>query len=92
MLGECPRTPEEQRGCPFADKAGCFSNEHHTKWPKSRYRTPLERAYRELEEHRIQMCQWDHQLLHQIETPPSKPTISEMIVALTVSLDRELVT
>jgi hypothetical protein len=60
------------------------SNEHHIYFPAYWYATELETAYRDLPQHKIQMCICAHDELHRKIQPPEKPSVAQMIVALTV--------
>lgn len=77
--------------CELADKRKQRkSNEHHLYFPKNRYTTPLEVAFRELEINKVQMCVCDHNYLHETTYPPKKPSVGEMCVALTVWINNEV--
>jgi hypothetical protein len=81
MIGECP-SPNKS-GCPYADsKRGCVSNQHHAYWPRRAYRTAVERAFRELSENKEQLCVFEHDLLHELEEPPAKPSVEHMVQAI----------
>jgi hypothetical protein len=80
MLGVCPR--ENTPGCPYMERGGCASNEHHRLWPRRRYKSQLEKQFRDLPENKEQLCRWEHDLLHEFELPPEKPSLETMLVAL----------
>lgn len=96
MIGQCPSKHET---CPyynakpkktlrkqFGEKTGCYADVHHYQFPKRDYVTPIERAFREMPENKEQMCRWDHDLEH-FEASPRKPSLEQMIVALTAMID-----
>jgi hypothetical protein len=60
------------------------SNEHHIYFPAYWYATELEIAFRDLPEHKIQMCICAHDELHRRTQPPEKPSVAQMIGALSV--------
>ena len=47
---------------------------HHIYFPRSDYRSALEQAFRELPEHKVVLPFWFHNLLHQYQSPPEKPS------------------
>jgi hypothetical protein len=77
MRGEC--TPEQKERCPLSQH---YSDTHHTKYPASAYRQPVERAFRNLPENLEQMCRYEHNELHANEEPPEKPSIQFMAEAV----------
>lgn len=78
--GECPN-PDPN--CTYAGQ-GCFSDIHHTKYPRRDYRTPLEREFRELPENKVRMCRAEHDELHASEFPPPKPSREVMLGAVSI--------
>lgn len=54
-------------------------NKHHIWWPKSRYQTDLERTFRELPCHIVELAVPLHDLLHECSDPPRKPQSFEMV-------------
>lgn len=95
MLERCPKT---QEACPYYDRnppkwmkrlghfAGCTANTHHEYYPARDYVTPLENAFRELPENKTQLCRWEHDIVHLEELEPPKPTVHQMVLALTVQI------
>lgn len=69
--------------CVFCDNADCFYDRHHYYWPRSRYKTPLEREFRGLFIERMPRCL--HVKIHLTQKPPRKPSrkIMERVVATT---------
>lgn len=65
--------------CKYAPR--CYSDEHHLAWPRSDYRTKVERDFRNLSINKVQICRAEHDELH-LEEPPTKPTRDEMLGAL----------
>lgn len=79
-----------ERGCqPSPDcpnfTSGCFEDTHHAYWPKTEYRTKLERTFRNLEVNKEEMCRAQHAELHATEQPPEKPTWDFMAGAVLAS-------
>lgn len=86
MIGECPSP--NKRGCHIGvGQYRCRSNEHHLYWPARDYKTEIENEFRELPENKVQLCMYDHDMLHVQQEPPQKPTLETMIVALTVQIE-----
>lgn len=54
------------------------TNIHHLYWPASAYQTKLERRFRELPCHKVEMGIEAHALLHRHHRPPRKPDGGEM--------------
>ena len=77
MRGEC--TPEQKEVCPLRTH---FQDEHHLMYPKRDYSQPVEKAYRELPENKVQMCRHEHNELHATQEPPLKPSIETMAEAV----------
>lgn len=70
-------------GCPFIDtERGCKSNKHHKYFPSKSYKTKLEKDFRELQDNKVQMCMWMHNVLHASTPPPEKPPREEMLKAV----------
>lgn len=75
--------PSANEGCRFYEtELGCVTNTHHRYWPKRRYTTSVERAFRELPDNKVDLCMDEHRELHATEAPPHKPTRNEMLQAL----------
>lgn len=55
---------------------------HHEFWPKSSYKTKLERQFRELPENKTRICAQEHDDLHACNLPPEKPERYEMLQAV----------
>jgi hypothetical protein len=62
--------------CPSCGKSDCFTDRHHAYWPRSRYKTPLEREFRGLFITPMRRC--EHTELHWKTPPPPKPTRAVM--------------
>lgn len=77
------RCPDANESCKYWDsKHGCGFNTHHLYYPRRDYTSPVERDFRELPENKVQLCMAEHDLLHQIEQPPVKPSRDEMLLAI----------
>jgi len=57
-------------------------NRHHLYFPRKNYRTPLERAFRNLPCHIVWLDVEAHRLLHVYSKPPTKPRRQDMELAL----------
>ena len=55
------------------------TNVHHLWWPSGRYKTPLERMFRELPCHKVELAIEAHNLIHRHSPPPDKPPPHEMV-------------
>lgn len=75
--GKC--TPEQMEVCPLRRH---FSDLHHTYYPRSEYRTKVEKEFRELPENKVQLCRNEHQEIHATEPDPVKPSREYMIAAI----------
>jgi len=74
-----------QNVCPLADtRRGCFEDVHHLYWPQNRYRTQLEKEFRELDENKVRICRAEHNELHDVR-PPEHPFHEEMRAAVALS-------
>lgn len=62
---------------------------HHLYWPRNRYQTELESAFRNLPMNVVQICECAEKMIHQFTSPPDKPSLQEMIIALTVEFTPE---
>ena len=77
MRENCPIAHE---GCKY--HPNCFADTDHYYYPKSDYKTPLEKEFRELPENKQQICREMHDLRHITETPPPKPDLNFMREAI----------
>ena len=75
--GECP--PEQMEVCPLTIH---FKDVHHLYFPRRDYNNRVEKEYRELPPHKVEMCRNEHNELHATEQPPTKPPRSEMLRAI----------
>lgn len=74
---------ENQDSCRLQDTArGCFEDVHHLYFPRSEYRTPTEKRFRELDENKIRMCRNMHDTEHAVIEPPLKPDLEIMKMAI----------
>lgn len=55
------------------------TNVHHLYWPASAYKTALERTFRCLPCHQVEMGIVAHIKLHRYQRPPEKPPTWEMV-------------
>lgn len=79
MIGRC-ENPDYN--CKYRRTIG-----HHLYHPKRDYQTELENAFRNLGCNIVQMCECAEKQLHEFTNPPSKPSVEEMVVALTVKFE-----
>lgn len=70
MKGRC--SAEARAACPFVSRA-CFTDEHHLAFPANRYRTRVERRWRELEFNKTQIPRCIHDAIHASGYFPAKP-------------------
>lgn len=87
MRSECFSANEECKY--FSGPDGCHASTHHLLYPRGQYRTALEKEYRELPSHKVQMCRQEHDELHATEQPPTKPPRDEMLRAIASQALRE---
>lgn len=80
----CPNTNE---ACKYYPE--CYADEHHLVWPKKNYKSPIEREYRSLPEHRVTICRAEHDEIHATERPPRKPSRNEMLQAIAATALQE---
>jgi hypothetical protein len=73
--------PNENEACRFYEE-GCYSDLHHSYYPRKRYTTSIERTFRNLPENKEMMCRDEHSELHATEQPPHKPRREEMLQAI----------
>ena len=85
MYGACPNANETCRYAP-----DCYSDEHHAYWPKRRYKSQVEKEFRNLPENREMMCRAEHDELHATERPPLKPSRQEMLQAIAAQMIEEV--
>jgi hypothetical protein len=55
---------------------------HHKFWPRSEYKTGVEKAFRQLGENVVQICRAEHDLEHAVSDPPDKPDREIMLMAI----------
>jgi hypothetical protein len=83
--------PDPQPDCKYATlKGGCFSDLHHTYWPKRLYCGKIATEFRGLPENKQQICRREHDERHATEPIPEKPTIDEMKLAIQLSNMKDL--
>jgi len=68
--------------CRLRDTVGCFEDVHHEFYPKNRYRTHIEKQFRELPENKQRMCRQQHNDIHATREIPEKPSLEEMRLAI----------
>lgn len=85
------RYPTDEQGVPFKPEGldechdVCFrpdgkqQDKHHLAWPRDRYRTSVERQYRECGSMVIKACRCKHIELHNTYRPPKMPDRMAMI-------------
>lgn len=77
---DCPNASPECRY--WESKHGCRTNIHHDYYPACDYRTPVEKAFRELPTNKEELCMAEHDERHKTEQPPVKPSRDEMLLAI----------
>lgn len=76
----CPGANED---CKYFDtERGCYQDEHHLYYPRKRYKSSVEKAFRQLPENREMLCRAEHDEIHATEPIPHKPSRVEMVQAL----------
>lgn len=81
--GECP-SPQDD--CPYMERGGCFSDEHHLYFPRVDYRDIMGSEFRNLPENKEQICRWEHEERHATQDPPERPPREVMLGALATAL------
>lgn len=85
-----PCSPEDRENCRVFEREGeCYEDVHHKYWPKSRYKTKVEREFRGLDENKILACRALHNEIHARRKQSDKPPRSEMIRAISEARDDE---
>lgn len=80
MYTPCDRANE---ACQFYEtELGCVKNTHHKLWPRNRYKTDVEKQFRQLPQNKEDMCMDEHRELHATTPPPPKPSHAEMLLAI----------
>lgn len=79
-----PCTPTEE--CRYYP---CFTDTHHLYYPRRRYKTQVEREFRNLPENKVEMCRAAHTELHATEQIPKKPGRDEMLQAIAAHMIQE---
>jgi hypothetical protein len=69
---------EPNPNCKFYKSGSCYKNRHHLYYPRSDYRTPLEKQFRSASEHIVTLCRSQHEQLHLKTKPPEKPSPDTM--------------
>lgn len=77
MRGHC--TPEQQERCPLYQH---FQDTHHLAYPRSDYRTGVEKRWRELDFNKVSICRGLHNAIHESGYLPEKPTREEMLTEI----------
>ena len=72
-------TCQNQGDCGNTDYS---EDRHHLYWPRSAYRTAVEKRFRELAVNKIVICRLAHNEHHATTAPPEKPTREQMLVAI----------
>ena len=66
-----------------------YQDNHHIYWPKREYQGSVERRFRNLGCHVVNICRCKHDEIHGIEAPPDKPSTETMIDAIERSGERQ---
>jgi hypothetical protein len=64
--------------CKYREEDECFEDLHHEAYPKSAYRTELEKKFRNNILNKVMMCRAIHDEEHAQQLPPKKPSVPEM--------------
>lgn len=73
--------------CELYRKIGkCFLDIHHLYHPRSDYKKPVDREFRNLDENKVRMCRNLHNIEHSVFEPPTKP--DREIMKLAIEEDR----
>ena len=64
--------------CKLRYTIGCFEDLHHEAYPKSAYRTKLEKKFRQHVMNKVVICRNLHNDGHAQNLPPKKPSPGEM--------------
>lgn len=72
-------TPEQIASCPLKKH---YSDSHHLYFYASDYKSPVESAFRNLEQNKVQLCRYEHNELHANQAPPEKPDRLRMLAIL----------
>lgn len=80
MKEHAPCPAESLGQCPVFEAEGeCYEDTHHEYWPRSEYRTKVEREFRGLEVNQIEICRWLHNQIHAERRRSGKPSRKEML-------------
>ena len=75
-----PCSPEDRENCRvFGLEGRCYEDVHHEYWPKSEYKTRIEREFRLLDENKILVCRALHNEIHARRRQSEKPSRNEML-------------
>lgn len=75
-------SPEQIAACPLTEH---FTDQHHSYYPRRKYRGLLAATFRGLPENKEQLCRFEHNELHANEPIPVKPSTAEMREAIAQS-------
>lgn len=64
--------------CKYREEDECFEDIHHEAYPKSAYRTALEKKFRNHVMNKVLICRAIHDEEHAQGLPPRKPTAEEI--------------
>lgn len=70
-----PCTPTDE--CKYSPL--CYEDTHHLYYHKKRYRSKIERQFRQLPENQVELCRAVHDERHATEQIPPKPSRDEML-------------
>lgn len=74
--GRC--TLEQRAACPLI-RQECFSDTHHLAYESGRYKTRVERRWRDLDFNKIDICRALHNAIHASGYVPEKPDRETML-------------
>ena len=72
----------------FEAEGECYQDVHHEYWPRSEYRTPVERQFRGLEVNQQFICRALHNAIHAEKRRSGKPPRKEMLRVIQEEKDK----
>lgn len=75
-----PCQNRNDESCPvFQIKGYCFEDVHHLYYPKAYYQNNrFAKEFRELPDHKVEICRAEHNEIHATERPPLRPSLDFM--------------
>lgn len=79
----CDDDRKNTLSCPvFENQGRCFTDKHHTEYPRNLYKTSLEKHHRELDPNKVQICRALHDAIHASGYQPAKPSNAAMALEM----------